>query len=178
MICRYCRCGGPALVPEVVLHDSPLLRPLPRLGYRGPSGTTQLGAALQRVVMVSSAAPGQPAHNINSGDEESSQHRPALSQTFPFIISPIPCPIPSPTPPTAPGNVIYTIIAARISVRPSDPNAIVFCNESGYIICVIFSGIHQHVTHRNSNNPRASQYFMVLINLAYLDVAPRAVFSW
>ena len=79
-----------------------------------------------------------------------------------------------------PPAVIYTpslLLLVRPSIRRNNPTAIVFCNESGYIICVIFSGIHQHVTHRNSNNPKASQYFMVLINFAYLDVAPRAVFS-
>ena len=96
-------------------------------------------------------------------------------QTFSFIISPLPCPSYHHIPAT--GCYLYTVIAARPSVRRNDPNAIVFCNESGYIICVIFSGIHQHVTHRNSNNPRASQYFMVLINVAYLDIAPQAVFS-
>ena len=138
---------------------------------RGPGGTTQLGE------WSAAAAPGQPAHNINPGDEESSQHRPALSQTFPFIISP-PQPI-KPSYPRAPPAVIYTpsLLLECLSVRRNDPTAIVFCNESGYIICVIFSGIHQHVTHRNSNNPKASQYFMVLINFAYLDIAPQAVFS-
>ena len=84
-----------------------------------------------------------------------------------------------PSYPRAPPAVIYTpsLLLECPSVRRNDPTAIVFCNESGYIICVIFSGIHQHVTHRNSNNPKASQYFMVLINFAYLDIAPQAVFS-